>query len=263
MLCYKFPPGFQYQKDGIRVEEDVIEESPEYEELLQFVDHFVSIREKYCPITNYDISGRASRGIFVGIPDCGIQAVTLLQNNQICEVATCTFSADRRSSTSRNCYLWGCESKMKFTSFGLVDAIERWYPLQAVMTPIYLDVSCSIPILGVSVKTNESITIRGIDLKEILERCFSKTVPFVVLRIQKQDLELIQSYNLSLRACEIVDSRVETVSFLFYSLFIESICLSNSSNSYIRYRRFGISWRASITHHSKSKAVPDHLEDGW
>ena len=219
MLCYRFPPGFPYQKDGIRVEDDIIEESPEYEELVQFVDHFVSIREKYCPITNYDISGRASRGIFVGIPDCGVQAISLLQNNQICEIATCTFSADRRSATSRNCYLWGCESKMKFTSFGLVDAIERWYPLQSVMTPVYLDVSCSIPKLDVFVKSNDSIMIRGIDLKEILERCFSKTVPFVVLRIQKQDINLIQSYNLSLRSCEIIDSLVETVylfSFIYF-----------------------------------------------
>ena len=87
------------------------------------------------------------------------------------------------------------------------------------MTPVYLDVSCSIPKLDVIVKSNESIMIRGIDLKEILERCFSKTVPFVVLRIQKQDINLIQSYNLSLRSCEIIDSLVETVylfSFLYF-----------------------------------------------
>lgn len=211
MLCFKFPPNFIYEKDGIRIEEEICEELPDYEELSDFIKYFITIREKYCPITNYDISGRASRGIFVGIPDCGIQAVTILQNKEICEVSTCTFSSDRRSATSRNCYLWGCENKMKFTSFGLVDALERWYSMQSVMTPVYLDVSSSIPKLGIDIKPSEQITIRGIDLKEILTICLAKMVPFVTLRIRKEDLNIIQSYHLNLRSIEINDSLSDSV----------------------------------------------------
>lgn len=231
MLSFKFPPGFQYEKDGVKIEEDICEEIPKYEELIGFASFFVSIREKYCPITNYDISGRASRGIFVGIPDNGIQAVTLLENKEICEVSTCTFSADRRSTTSRNCYIWDCESKMKFTAFGLVDALERWYPHQSVMTPVYLDVSCSIPKLGVVVQSKTAISIRSIDLKEILEICFSKAIPFVILRTRKEDVDIIKSYNLSLRAFEVDDSLSDIVCFMVVNSSLEFLYFSCSAYS--------------------------------
>lgn len=231
MLSFKFPPGFQYEKEGVKIEEDICEEIPQYEELIGFTSFFVSIREKYCPITNYDISGRASRGIFVGIPDNGIQAVTLLENKEICEVSTCTFSADRRSITSRNCYIWGCESKMKFTAFGLIDALERWYPYQSVMTPVYLDVSCSIPKLGVVVQSKTAISIRSIDLKEILEICFSKAIPFVILRTRKEDVDIIKSYSLSLRAFEVDDSLSDIVCFMVVISSLEFLCFSCSTYS--------------------------------
>ena len=211
MLSQKFPPGFEYNKRGIQIDNDIWENLPDYEELNSFVEIFISIREKYCPIANYDISGRSSRGIFIGIPDCGIQAATILQNQGICGITTCTFTSDRRSATSRNCYLWDCEKKMKLTSFGLVDALERWYPVQSIMTPIYLDISSSIPSLNVEVKPQKQITIRGIDLGEILSICLSKTIPFVCLRINKENVPLLSSFQFNLRAFEVCESLSEKV----------------------------------------------------
>lgn len=204
MLASKFPPGFLYDKKGVQLEEASCEGLPDFSEVSQIGTHIVSIREQYCPITNYDISGRASRGLFIGIPDDGITACSFLQCSGIYDVSMCTFDPERRSRVSRNCYLWGCESRVNLTSYTLMDTLERWYSTHAFMTPIYLDLRRSNKQLQVNADNNNEITIKGVELKSVLEKCFDARCPFVSLRINTERLDAIKQYGFQLRACDVI-----------------------------------------------------------
>ena len=199
MIETKFPPGFDFKKKTVEIEEDLCNEIPDFEEWQQVIDFIVSIREQWCPVTNYDISGRASRGLFVAIPDSGMEALSCLQNNGICEVMMSTFSYVRRYRISRNCYLWGCSEHVKLTSLSFVDALNRWYASNSVMTPVYLDVSRSIDSLNLVVNSGHSIQLMGLDLRAIILKCFEVRVPFLCLRVNYDDCDVIRDYHLDLR----------------------------------------------------------------
>ena len=211
MISDKFPPNFSFQQRGVVIDEGISSDIPSFEELTRLAAYLVDIRERYRPITNYDISGRSSRGLFIGIPDSGIEAFNFINNNGFCEVGMCTFSNERRSSVSRNCYRWGCESKLNLTSLTTMDALTRWYSVHSVMTPMYLDVLHSIPSLNVEVNQNV-ISINSVDLKLLLEKALEVGVPFICLRISKDNEELIRSYNLSLQVFDVNTSLNPTVS---------------------------------------------------
>lgn len=211
MYSAKFPPGFCYEKKGVQLEDDLCGGLPDYSEVSQIVACILSIREQYCPITNYDISGRASRGLFIGVPDSGIELYSFLQCSGIYEASMCTYDPQRRSSVSRNCYLWGCESRVSLTSFTLMDALERWYPTHAVMTPVYLDLRYSNSTLQIVVDDGHSFSVRGVDGKTILEKCFEVRCPFVCLRIHKNNLGIVKDYGFQLRGFQTTELESEDV----------------------------------------------------
>lgn len=220
MIADKFPPQFDFQKRGVVIDEALCRHLPSYTELSALIAYIVEIREKYRPIMNYDLSGRSSRGLFLGIPECGIEALGSLQNRNLCEVAIATFSSTRRSEVSRNCYIWGCESKVLLTSLGLMEALSRWYVAHSVRSPIFIDVSQSIPSLEVEVNHEESITVQSVDLKCILEKALDIGAPFICLRVHPSDEQLIRSYNLPLQEFLVnttIDSTVNIV--LLYLTF--------------------------------------------
>ena len=98
----KFPPGFDFKKRGVVIDESVSNQTPNYDELTTLAAAIVDTRERYRPITNYDISGRSSRGLFIGIPDSGMEAFAFLHTNGFCEIAMSTFDSERRSTISRH-----------------------------------------------------------------------------------------------------------------------------------------------------------------
>ena len=202
----KFPPGFDFKRRGVVIDESVSNQTPNYDELTMLAAAIVDTRERYRPITNYDISGRSSRGLFIGIPDSGMEAFAFLHTNGFCEIAMSTFDSERRSTISRNCYLWGCESKMNLTSLSLVDALSRWYSTHSVMTPLYLDLLCSNSSLRVSVDHGISIQVDNVDLKDILSKAFDVGAPFIVLRVDKSDESLLRSFNFDLQLFDVNSS---------------------------------------------------------
>ena len=198
----KFPPGFDFKKRGVVIDEAVSNQTPNYDELTTLAAAIVDTRERYRPITNYDISGRSSRGLFIGIPDSGMEAFAFLHTNGFCEIAMSTFDSERRSTISRNCYLWGCESKMNLTSLSLMDALSRWYP----MTPLYLDLLYSNSSLHVSVDHGISIQVDNVDLKDILSKALDVGAPFIVLRVDKSDESLLRSFSFDLQLFDVNSS---------------------------------------------------------
>ena len=129
----------------------------------------------------------------------------------IYEASMCTYDPQRRSSVSRNCYLWGCESRVSLTSFTLMDALERWYPTHAVMTPVYLDLRYSNSTLQIVVDDGHSFSIRGVDGKTILEKCFEVRCPFVCLRIHKNNIGIVKDYGFQLRGFQTTELESEDV----------------------------------------------------
>ena len=206
MIEDKFPPQFCYQKRGVVLDEAICNSLPSFSVLSELATYIIGVREKYRPTMNYDLSGRSSRGLFIGIPECGISALGFLENHNFSEVAIATFAPERRSTVSRNCYLWGCESRVSLTSLDLMDALSRWYISHAVRSPVYIDVSQDIQSIGA--KVQHGISIKSVDLKCILEKAFEVGVPFICLRIHPEDEQVIRSYNLVLKEF-LVNSSIE------------------------------------------------------
>ena len=254
MISDKFPPNFSYQKRGVVIDEGISGNIPSFEELTKLAAYIVDIRERYRPITNYDISGRSSRGLFIGIPDSGIEAFNFLNNNGFCEVAMCTFTGERRSSVSRNCYMWGCESKLNLTSLTTMDALTRWYSVHSVMTPVYLDVSHSISSMNVEVSQN-AISVNFVDLKLLLEKALEVGAPFICLRIGKDKEELIRSYNLSLQVFDVNSSLNPTVPDIEIGYCIVSLCYIGPTYSPVELRCIDLSRRTPTSYYFESEAV--------
>ena len=107
--------------------------------------------------------------------------------------------------------MWGCESKINLTSLTTMDALSRWYSVHSVMTPVYLDVSHNNAVLNVEVSQN-SISVNYVDLKTLLEKALEVGAPFICLRIDKSNEQLIRSYDLSLQVFDVNSSISSTVS---------------------------------------------------
>ena len=231
MIEDKFPPQFCYQKRGIVLDEALCSSLPPFSVLSELAAYIVGVREKYRPTMNYDLSGRSSRGLFIGIPECGVDALGFLENHNFSEVAIATFSPERRSAVSRNCYLWGCESRVSLTSLNLMDALSRWYTSHAVRSPVYIDVSQDIQSIGVIIQRGISISINSVDLKCILEKALEVGVPFICLRIHPEDEPIIRSYNLVLKEVLVNSSIESNVSSTASSLLVVYISFINSTDS--------------------------------
>ena len=87
------PPDFSADIGRLEIEDELCQSIPTFEEMCDIMNFMITTREKYCPVTNYDISGRSSRGIMLGIPDSGFEAVSILRNKGICEVFMCAYSS--------------------------------------------------------------------------------------------------------------------------------------------------------------------------
>ena len=135
-----------------------------------------------------------------------MEAFAFLHTNGFCEIAMSTFDSERRSTISRNCYLWGCESKMNLTSLSLMDALSRWYSTHSVMTPLYLDLLYSNSSLHVSVDHGISIQVDNVDLKDILSKALDVGAPFIVLRVDKSDESLLRSFGFDLQLFDVNSS---------------------------------------------------------
>ena len=231
MIEEKFPPKFCYQKRGVVLDETLCNSLPSFSVLSELATYIIGVREKYRPTMNYDLSGRSSRGLFIGIPECGISALGFLENHNFSEVAIATFAPERRSTVSRNCYLWGCESRVSLTSLDLMDALSRWYISHAVRSPVYIDISQDIQSLGVKVQHGVAISIKSVDFKCILEKAFEIGVPFICLRIHPEDEKVIRSYNLVLKETLVNSSIEPNVSLYHHYLSVVYLSLIDSTNS--------------------------------
>ena len=259
MLASKFPPGFEYDKRGVQLGGTGCAGLPDFTEVSQIGAHIVSIREQYCPITNYDISGRASRGLFIGIPDDGVTVCSFLQCSGIYDVSMCTFSPERRSRVSRNCYQWGCEKRLNLTSYTLMDTLERWYSAHAFMTPIYLDLRYSNSELHVSVDESDAITIKGVELKSVLEKCFDARCPFVSLRIAKGHIDTVKQYGFQLRAFDVMALESADVGLYCGSDSIDRAGVPRPSDPNAEFGCLGVPGRGAPPYDHKPEAVQDDL----
>ncbi len=259
MLASKFPPGFEYDKRGVQLGGTGCAGLPDFTEVSQIGAHIVSIREQYCPITNYDISGRASRGLFIGIPDDGVTVCSFLHCNGIYDVSMCTFSPERRSRVSRNCYQWGCEKRLNLTSYTLMDTLERWYSAHAFMTPIYLDLRYSNSELHVSVDESDAITIKGVELKSVLEKCFDARCPFVSLRIAKGHIDTVKQYGFQLRAFDVMALESADVGLYCRSDSIDRAGVPRPSDPNAEFGCLGVPGRGAPPYDHQPEAVQDDM----
>ena len=227
------PPDFRVDIGKLEIEDDLCESIPTYEEMCDIMNFIITTREKYCPVTNYDISGRSSRGILLGIPDSGFEAVSILRNKGICEVFICAYCSERRAALSRNCRHLGIESKVQVCRYTFFDSLDQWYPDHAVMTPVFLDLIQSRKALSLCINEGNSISILGKDLKSILSKCWTYRVPFVCLRINNKNLDFIRNYGMILRAFDVTPSSSPDV---FQAIFCNLDILRCHCTTYPKFR---------------------------
>lgn len=207
------PPDFNVDLGKLEIEDDLCQGIPTFKEMCDIINFVITTREKYCPVTNYDISGRSSRGIVLGIPDSGFEAVSILKNKGICEVFMCAYSSNRRATLYRNCRILGIENKVQICGYTFFDALDQWYPNHAVMTPVFLDLVQNRQALSIDIQNGDHLSILNQDLCSIITKCWSYHVPFVCLRVRNENIDLIRKYEYNIRAFDVLASSSSDVLF--------------------------------------------------
>ena len=205
------PPDFSADIGRLEIEDELCQSIPTFEEMCDIMNFMITTREKYCPVTNYDISGRSSRGIMLGIPDSGFEAVSILRNKGICEVFMCAYSSERRATLYRNCRYLGIENKVQVCGYSFFDALDQWYPNHAVMTPVFLDLVQSRKSLNLSIQEGNQILLGDQNLSSVISKCWTYRVPFICIRLNTSNLVLIPKDDFTLRAFDVIPSSSSNV----------------------------------------------------
>ena len=127
------------------------------------------------------------------------------------------------------------------------------------MTPIYLDLRYSNSELQVSVDKSDAITIKGVELKSVLEKCFDARCPFVSLRIAKRHIDTVRQYGFQLRAFDVMALESIDVGLYCGSDSIDRTGVPRPSDPNAEFGCPGVPGRGAPPYDHQPEAVQDDL----